>query len=75
MKSAEFNILQAMHATVNQENIDHQETYNANATIEGTMHQEITKTLQVTQREILGLKVQINNNTNSNDTTLNTSVK
>ena len=55
------------------EYIDPQETQNANATIEGIMHQEMMKTLQVMQREILGLKVQMNSNTN--DATLNTSNK
>ena len=35
VKSAEVNILRAMHATTNQENIDPQETQNTNAKIEG----------------------------------------
>ena len=66
-------MLRAIHTTENQENIDPQEKQNANATIEGTIHHEMMKTLQVMQREILGLKVQMNNNVN--DETLNTSNK
>ena len=62
-----------MHATANQKSIDHQETKNTNVTIEGTMCQKIMKTLQVMQREILGLKVQMNSN--ANDATSNTSNK
>ena len=73
VKSAEVNILRAMHTTINQENIDPQETQNTNSTIEGTMHQVMMKTLQVMQREILGLEVQMNNNVN--DAMLNTSNK
>ena len=71
VKLGEVNILRAMHATANQENIDPQETQNANATIEGMMHQEMTKALQVMQREILALKVHMNSSIN--DETLNTS--
>ena len=76
VKSTEVNILRTMHATANQENVGPQETQHANAVIEGTIHQEILiKTLQVMQRKILGLKFQINNNANSNDAALRTSVK
>ena len=75
VKSAGVKILRAIHATINQDNVDPQETQNANTIIERTMHQEIMKMLQVMQRKIPGLKVQINNNSNSNDATLNTSVE
>ena len=50
-----------------------QETQNSNVTIKGTIHQEIMKTLQVMQRKILGLKVQMNNNVK--EETINTSNK
>ena len=47
VSSAEVNILQTMHAPENQESVNPQKTQNANATIEGTMYQEIMKLLQV----------------------------
>ena len=64
VKSAEGNILRAMLASENQENINPQQTQSANATMQTTLQTEMMKTLQAMQKEIAGLKQEIHNSKN-----------
>ena len=75
VKSAENNILRAMHTSENQENIDPAQTQSANATMNNSIQMEMMKTLQAMQKEIAELKAEINNSKSSDDATLRTSNK